>query len=250
MPGLDAGPIGDMFGAGIITGIVERGWDTDDAATARQFGSEQAQANRDFQERMSSTAYQRAVKDMQAAGLNPMLAYSQGGASTPGGGQSAPVLGRGSHLNPGMMQTAAQIRQLNAQTENIEADTKNKLDENPNIRGIKGIQEQTIALLREQAQQTEAYGKLNDEQRRLVNEEIKNAVETRSRIKADTREANANAVLRELDYNEARNKAQAQFKYSDYFTNVAPFTGELGKLTNSAADLARARRGFSQGRQR
>lgn len=38
-----------------------------------------------YQSSMSNTSYQRAVKDMEAAGLNPMLAYSQGGASTPVG---------------------------------------------------------------------------------------------------------------------------------------------------------------------
>lgn len=79
--------------------------------------AKQARLNREFQERMSNTAYQRATKDMLAAGLNPALAYQQGGASSPGGATSAPmqnVLGNATSSAVNAAQQGVAIQQARA----------------------------------------------------------------------------------------------------------------------------------------
>lgn len=72
------GAAGNVTG-GLASGALNYVYNKKLQTLSQEFNAAEAQKARDFEERMSSTAYQRAKADLMAAGLNPALAYSQGG---------------------------------------------------------------------------------------------------------------------------------------------------------------------------
>lgn len=91
--------------------------------TARAMRKE-GRRNRKFQEKMSSTAYRRGIKDLRKAGMNPLLVSQFGGASSPAGNM-ANVPDWTQPVRDAMQgaQTAADVANKKEQNKNIVANT-------------------------------------------------------------------------------------------------------------------------------
>lgn len=225
-------------------------------AQQEQFQSDQAQLARQYNTDMSNTAYQRATADMKAAGLNPMLAYGQGGASSPSSpsptgnaavGQQAQAINKLGAATQSAGQIAT-VENLQAQTDNIEADTAVKrdalgADEADNM--PKTYEQRLKKMLG-----TEAWYRAKNEiekvtltghQQNLVLEEIANAKKEGRRIDASTDNVQANTVLTRLAKDPAVNEALvARSTHPWYLKNVAPYLPDILKGMHSAGSASRA----------
>ncbi len=123
----------------------QRDWSAEQAAEAMRFNSAEAAKSRDWTEMMSNTAHQREVKDLMAAGLNPVLSAMNGnGAAVTSGATASGVVGSGSKADADTSTSAAianllgsilsaqtllENANINARTQEAVADKYNAMSE-------------------------------------------------------------------------------------------------------------------------
>lgn len=153
--------IGDVLNAGASIFGAKEASKSQEATNAMNV--EEAKKNRRFQRRMSNTAYRRGMKDMKKAGLNPILAYKQGGASSPAGAQAKLVdpVTAGLTVGTNMFNALQGAKQTESNVQKQEEEI-NKIKEEIRILPVtKDLTEKQIDVASATAYELESRGKLN-----------------------------------------------------------------------------------------
>lgn len=157
------------------------------SALSSIMGSKSASDQMDFQERMSNTSYQRQMADMKKAGLNPILAGSMGGASTPQGTSFTPENALGEFVT-----TARQTDLAKAEIDQMKASTDAQ-------KTLADLQEANTALSRHQAVTSAEQAKREAAQTRLLDTQNLKATFDAAASAEYVNTAKAEARLKQLE---------------------------------------------------
>lgn len=157
----------------------------------------EAKKNRDFQERMSSTAHTREVRDLKAAGLNPMLSANRG-SSSPGGDRAEIPIG-----------TAMQIARYKSETALIDAQTQREVATAQNLTDQTGERFAGREFRLNQLSSEAQVAALSVQERRALLPFVQKQAEAEiKQMSSSAAQSRANARLAQLDQVRAMNEAE------------------------------------------
>jgi hypothetical protein len=235
----------------------QQAFNADEAAKNRGFQHDEAQQQMLFQSAQRGTQYQTAVSDLKAAGLNPMLAYTNGGA-----GNTAGAAGSGSAASSGGMiamgnktqaginnaLSVAQLNNVNAQTDKTKAEERNIESQTPghvakvgetiaNTQNLTSINEriqEDIKNVRMDTLSKEEQITLTRAQQQLTNINKELAHKNITNVEAQTALTRVTKLLKDLELPGANNLADYEKLLS---TGGGNANKAIGALSNSALTI-------------
>lgn len=185
---------------------------------ANAFTAQQAQLNRDWQTQMDNTKYQRTVADMQAAGVNPALAMSNGVGSTPSGSSGSSVA-----PGSGSLSDLIQLMLIKPQRDLIRAQSKQARDLGEAALRNAGANEQNASSNERNATTNERNATVNEllarNTIRLGDNTIKLSEKQMEAISQDILESQSRVSLQECE--KACKELGLRFDIEMYDTNKA-----------------------------